>query len=63
MTLWPRLKSVTFLVGPGNIDCCLQLSALDALEEVVDFVAIVPSIVILICKALHGDMLFHVVSG
>ena len=41
-----------------NIDCILQLIALDALEKVAVLGAIVHSTIAIICKALHDGMLF-----
>ena len=43
-----------------SIDSSLQLRALDALEKVVDFGAIVHSTIAIVYKALHDGMLFFV---
>ena len=49
-----------FWLGLDNIDSSLQLSALDALEEVADFGSIVHSTIAIVCKALHDGKLFSV---
>ena len=52
--------TILFWLGPNNIDHCLQLGALNALEEVMDFGAIVHSTVAITCKAPHDGVLFLV---
>ena len=48
------------LLGPGNIECSLQLSTLDSFEKVLDFIAFIHSILAMIHKALDYCVLLLV---
>ena len=53
-----KIFAILLLLGPSNIDCCLQLSILDCLEKVSDLCAITHSTVALIYQSLHYSLLF-----
>ena len=54
------IRILLLWLGPGNIDCCLQLSTSDFLDEVMDLSGIVYAIVAMILKALYYCVLIHV---
>ena len=55
-----KTHPILLLLGLDNMDCYLQLSALDVLEKVVDFAANVHATIAIICKALYDGMMFFV---
>ena len=55
-----KIHAILLWLGPDNIDHCLQLSALDSLEKVVDLDAIVHWTVTIMCNAFHYCVLFLV---
>ena len=55
-----KIDAILLWFGMDNIYCCLQLRALDALEKVADFCAIVHTTVAIIYKILHDCVLFFV---
>ena len=58
-----EICAILFLLGANNIDHSLQLRALDALEEVVDFSDIVHTAIAIICNTLHDGMVLFMESN
>ena len=54
------IKTISILLwlGSNNIDCCLQLNALDFYEKIADFSAVINTIVAMILRALHYCLMF-----